>query len=164
MRVARHWCSALLNGVRFGNPSDNAPFALLFWIWIIWIRDLYARRKHQKHLISVIFSLACMHRPTPWFARLIRHSTIVTTTSLSHPRCRQWLWGHGLFFFLFVGTCYGFPPQGSMEPHRGVTKPKPILFFFFDFDFDFDFEKHSRLGMMRSLMRRILPIDIIRTR
>ena len=56
--------SALPNEFRFGNTSDNAPFVLLSWIWITWIRDLRAESAAPK---ALIFSDFLTYRPTPWF-------------------------------------------------------------------------------------------------
>ena len=65
--------------------------------FVLFSADLRAEKDHQKHLFFNDFSLLYLHHYSP---SIIRHST--TNTSLSHPRCRHWPYGHGLFSF-FVG-------------------------------------------------------------
>ena len=83
--IPRIWCH---------SPSFHGFEACGF---LLFSANLPAEKPAPKALVFSDFSLLCLHHCSP---SIIRHST--TNTSLSHPRCRHWPCGHGLFSF-FVG-------------------------------------------------------------
>ena len=91
--------SALPKEFRFGFTSDNPPFVFFSWIWITWIRDLYAEKEAPKALVFSDFLTFRLTPPLPQHNKAwsIRYH-LATATSLSP------LHGHGgMAFFLFCG-------------------------------------------------------------